>query len=217
VKWWISWRGISARGTYIVQFCLDAPWFRLEIKIFPIFFGLSEGTLVFEDLVIVAFCSISTCLSCCVSQIINQIFFFMDSNLTMKLETMSASVTRMAIPYVGSLTDRTLSRLYYGGSESQRNFIFISLYCTHVTKSFGPWGPFSGEHYRFWQRIRYLGWLYILSLVIVYNDRLCGLVIRVLGYRSGSPGSIPGTTRKKSSGSRTGSTQPSEYNWGATW
>jgi hypothetical protein len=28
-------------------------------------------------------------------------------------------------------------------------------------------------------------------------DRLCGLVARVLGYRSGSPGSIPGTTRKK--------------------
>jgi hypothetical protein len=28
-------------------------------------------------------------------------------------------------------------------------------------------------------------------------DRLCGLVARVLGYRSGGPGSIPGTTRKK--------------------
>jgi hypothetical protein len=27
------------------------------------------------------------------------------------------------------------------------------------------------------------------------NDRLCGLVIRILGYRSGGPGSIPGTTR----------------------
>jgi hypothetical protein len=29
------------------------------------------------------------------------------------------------------------------------------------------------------------------------QDRLCGLVARILGYRSGSPGSIPGTTRKK--------------------
>jgi hypothetical protein len=29
------------------------------------------------------------------------------------------------------------------------------------------------------------------------NDRLCGLVVRVLGYRSGGSGSIPGTTRKK--------------------
>jgi hypothetical protein len=29
------------------------------------------------------------------------------------------------------------------------------------------------------------------------TDRLCGLVVRVLGYRSGGPGSIPGTTRKK--------------------
>jgi hypothetical protein len=28
-------------------------------------------------------------------------------------------------------------------------------------------------------------------------DRLCGLVVRVLGYRSGGPGSIPGTTMKK--------------------
>jgi hypothetical protein len=27
-------------------------------------------------------------------------------------------------------------------------------------------------------------------------DRLCGLVVRVLGYRSGGPGSIPGTTIK---------------------
>jgi hypothetical protein len=29
------------------------------------------------------------------------------------------------------------------------------------------------------------------------SDRLCGLVVRVLDYRSTSPGSIPGTTRKK--------------------
>jgi hypothetical protein len=28
-------------------------------------------------------------------------------------------------------------------------------------------------------------------------DRLCGRVVRVLGYRCGGPGSIPGTTRKK--------------------
>jgi hypothetical protein len=27
------------------------------------------------------------------------------------------------------------------------------------------------------------------------DDRFCGLVVRVLGYRSGGPGSIPGTTR----------------------
>jgi hypothetical protein len=43
-------------------------------------------------------------------------------------------------------------------------------------------------------------------------DRLCGLVVRVLGYRSGGPGLIPGTTKKKSTGSGTGSTQPREYN-----
>jgi hypothetical protein len=28
-------------------------------------------------------------------------------------------------------------------------------------------------------------------------DRLCGLVVRVLGYRSGGPSSIPGTTKEK--------------------
>jgi hypothetical protein len=28
-------------------------------------------------------------------------------------------------------------------------------------------------------------------------DCLCGLVVRVLGYRSGGPGSIPGTNKKK--------------------
>jgi hypothetical protein len=32
---------------------------------------------------------------------------------------------------------------------------------------------------------------------VVTSDRLCGLVVRVLGYRSGGPGLIPGTTRKK--------------------
>jgi hypothetical protein len=29
----------------------------------------------------------------------------------------------------------------------------------------------------------------------IFCDRLCGLVVRVLGYRFGGPGSIPGTTR----------------------
>jgi hypothetical protein len=29
------------------------------------------------------------------------------------------------------------------------------------------------------------------------SDCLCGLVVRVVGYRSGGPGSIPGTTRRK--------------------
>jgi hypothetical protein len=37
----------------------------------------------------------------------------------------------------------------------------------------------------------------ILKLHHCKNDRLCGLVVRVLGYRSGSPDSIPGTTKKK--------------------
>jgi hypothetical protein len=47
----------------------------------------------------------------------------------------------------------------------------------------------------------------------VRTSNLEFLVVRVLGYRSGGPSSIPGTTSgKKSSGSGTGSTQPREYN-----
>jgi hypothetical protein len=34
-----------------------------------------------------------------------------------------------------------------------------------------------------------------ISNVTTIVDRLCGLVIRFLGYRSGGPGSIPGTAR----------------------
>jgi hypothetical protein len=52
----------------------------------------------------------------------------------------------------------------------------------------------------------WLGMLY--THIYIYIDRLCGLVIKVLGYRSGGPGSILGTTRKKISGSGTVSTQP---------
>jgi hypothetical protein len=32
--------------------------------------------------------------------------------------------------------------------------------------------------------------------LFILLDRLCGLVVRVLGYRSGGPGSIPGTEKK---------------------
>jgi hypothetical protein len=38
---------------------------------------------------------------------------------------------------------------------------------------------------------------FLLYVLAIYVDRLCGLMVRVLGYRSGGPGSIPGTTRKK--------------------
>jgi hypothetical protein len=37
----------------------------------------------------------------------------------------------------------------------------------------------------------------IFTSIESYIDRLCGLVVRVFGYRSGGPGSIPGTTKKK--------------------
>jgi hypothetical protein len=33
--------------------------------------------------------------------------------------------------------------------------------------------------------------------IYILHDHLCGLVVRVLGYRSRGPGSIPSTTRQK--------------------
>jgi hypothetical protein len=36
-----------------------------------------------------------------------------------------------------------------------------------------------------------------LNILCRELDRLCGLVVRVLGYRSGGPDSIPGTTKQK--------------------
>jgi hypothetical protein len=47
----------------------------------------------------------------------------------------------------------------------------------------------AGEYARF-------GITFIYIYIYIY-DRLCGLVVRVLGYRSGGPGSIPETNRKK--------------------
>jgi hypothetical protein len=40
---------------------------------------------------------------------------------------------------------------------------------------------------------------FFFDLMSLYQNvgPLCGVVIRVLGYISGGPGSIPGTTRKK--------------------
>jgi hypothetical protein len=47
--------------------------------------------------------------------------------------------------------------------------------------------------------------------ISVRLDRLCGLVVRVLDYRYRGPG-FDSRALQKSSGSRTGSTQPLEYN-----
>jgi hypothetical protein len=76
--------------------------------------------------------------------------------------------------------------------------------------------------------LRYLRILYEHIIYCIYYmcDRLCGLVVRVLGYRFGGPGFDSQAIqvfpkkkkkRKTSSGSGTGFTQPREYNWGATW
>jgi hypothetical protein len=40
-------------------------------------------------------------------------------------------------------------------------------------------------------------WVLVISSVSETDDRLFGLVVRVLCHRSGGPGSIPGTNKKK--------------------
>jgi hypothetical protein len=39
-------------------------------------------------------------------------------------------------------------------------------------------------------------YFFIYFILFIRGDRLCGLVVIVLGYRSGGPGSIPSITRK---------------------
>jgi hypothetical protein len=47
-----------------------------------------------------------------------------------------------------------------------------------------------------------------IYIYIKSPDRLCGLVVRVLSYRSGGLGSIPGTTKKKVVGLERGPLSP---------
>jgi hypothetical protein len=58
--------------------------------------------------------------------------------------------------------------------------------------------------------------LFFLANLLLYfeHDRLCGLVVRVPGYRFRGPGSVPGANRffLISSGPGTGFTQPREDN-----
>jgi hypothetical protein len=49
----------------------------------------------------------------------------------------------------------------------------------------------------------------VIFIKTVSGNRLCGLMVRVPGYRSGGPGHYK---KKKSIGSGMGSTQPREYN-----
>jgi hypothetical protein len=42
-----------------------------------------------------------------------------------------------------------------------------------------------------------ISYAFSFDYIYISLDRLCGLVVRVLGYRSGGPASIPGTTSKK--------------------
>jgi hypothetical protein len=48
-----------------------------------------------------------------------------------------------------------------------------------------------------WKVIQSCKRVMYLNMYVTFYDRLCGLVVRVLGYRSEGPGSIPGTTKEK--------------------
>jgi hypothetical protein len=78
---------------------------------------------------------------------------------------------------------------------------------TSTATCFGPhWPSSSGTHIVIYKEV-IIPTTDPLSIVqirwknnnffIYYIDRICGLVVRVLGYRSGGPGSIPGTSKKK--------------------
>jgi hypothetical protein len=65
------------------------------------------------------------------------------------------------------------------------------------------WKDKNGEFWFSWsngkkqQNVRRGHFLSEIQVAHVSSDSLCGLVARVLGYRSGGPGSILGTTKKK--------------------
>jgi hypothetical protein len=65
-----------------------------------------------------------------------------------------------------------------------------------VTSSFlTPLNP-NFQSYHFTRQFFFVESHFICKLYM-YIECLCGLVVRVLGYRSEGPGSIPGTTGKK--------------------
>jgi hypothetical protein len=63
--------------------------------------------------------------------------------------------------------------------------------------------------------IKYYKHVPFYNFICLDLQHICGLVVSVPGYRSRSPGLIPGATTflfRKSSGSGTGSTQPRDDN-----
>jgi hypothetical protein len=51
-----------------------------------------------------------------------------------------------------------------------------------------PLGRTNGAHVEVY-------WFFLIKLGVLYDDCVCGLVLKVPGYRSRAPGSIPGATR----------------------
>jgi hypothetical protein len=86
---------------------------------------------------------------------------------------------RQFSPLTGRTGERKIILLYFGSSSLFH--ILLRIICTE------------------WVKLRRESLQGILFSLLLSKtcDRLCGLVVRVLGYRSGGPGSIPGTTRKK--------------------
>jgi hypothetical protein len=81
------------------------------------------------------------------------------------------------------------------GASGNIELMFLLLVPSHFVLLFIPYAYYiTCVYVGLCRKIMYKH-LYIC--ICVCTDRLCGLVVRVLGYRSGGPGSIPGITRKK--------------------
>jgi hypothetical protein len=124
------------------------------------------------------------------------------------------------------LSTKYWSRFYRNRPWQQLFKVFIA-YKIYTNKQ-TPWSESASELHRPSDRRLSANWLptfvdrrcHVVSVTDPYGCILGFLDLSRYYFFQIAPqlySTIPGTTRKKSSGSVTGSTQPRDYNWGAIW